>query len=72
MRDFSSWIEAAGEEAMKTAIKSSMEICSQMRKDSDNKEDVDHEKIDMLHHCWQTLHEIVHVVSHGKTAAENK
>jgi hypothetical protein len=68
MKDFSSWIDAAAEEATKTAIKSSMDICSQMRKDYDNKEDVDHEKIDILHHCWETLHEISHVVSHGKTA----
>lgn len=68
MKDFSSWIEAAAEEAMKTAIKSSMDICSQMRRDYDNKQDVDHEKIDILHHCWETLHEITHVLSHGKTA----
>jgi hypothetical protein len=63
MKDFSSWMDAAAEESMKTAIKSSMDICSQMRKDYDNKEDVDHDKLDCLYHCWQILHDIVHVTS---------
>lgn len=63
MKDFSSWLEAAADEATKTVIKSSMDICSQMRRDSDNKEDVDHDKLDCLHHCWEILHDITHVIS---------
>ena len=48
MNKFDSWLEAAAEESMKMAIRSSMDIVSSMRKDMDNKEDVDHDKLDML------------------------
>ncbi len=63
MNKFDSWLEAAAEESMKMAIRSSMDIVSSMRKDMDNKEDVDHDKLDMLYHCWDIIDKISHVVA---------
>lgn len=58
MRDYSSWMEAAAEESIKIAIRSSMDIASAMRRDADDKQDVDHEKLDMLMDCWHIIKDI--------------
>jgi len=64
MKDFSGWLEAAAEESMKMAISSSMDIVKCMRKDSDNKDDIDHDKLDMLKDCWMIIDYIKKVMSH--------
>ena len=58
MKDFSKWQDSAAEEAIEESLKSSMDVCSQIRKDADEKNDVDHEKLESLQYIWKTLRNI--------------
>lgn len=49
-----------------------MDIVSSMRKDMDNKEDVDHDKLDMLYHCWDIIHKISHIMTPEKKDVDGR
>ena len=51
MGKYKQWMDSAAEEAISESIKSSMDLCSQIQKD-----EIDHDKIESLQYCWQTIH----------------
>ena len=61
MGKYTKWLDLAAEEALSTSIQSSMEVCSQIRKDEDDKNDIDHDKIESLQYCWHSMYEIMEV-----------
>ena len=51
---FTAWMNSAAEDTLKESIKSSMDVCSQIRRDGE----ADHEKLESLHWCWKTISEM--------------
>ena len=72
MKDFSKWQDSAAEEAKEELLKSSMDVCSRMRKDVDEKRDVDHEKLESLQYSWKALKSMVQKSQNGGENALSK
>ena len=74
MGGYTKWLDSAAEEAVSESVKSSMNICSQIRKDEDNKKLPDHEKMESLQCCWQSMHKIMNTMENPKpkTSADPK
>lgn len=59
MKDFMQWQDSAAQEAIIETIKSTMDLCSQIRRDSEKKKSVSHEKLESLQYSWKTIYNIV-------------
>ena len=59
MKDFTQWSNSAAEEAVEQLLKSSMDICSKIRKDLEDRKSIDHEKLESLQYSWKTLRESI-------------
>ena len=73
MGEYTKTLDLAAEEALTESIKNSTELCNQIQKDQDNRNNLDHDKIESLQYCWTGMHNIFDSAApESNSAAENE